>query len=204
MKIIKIILLNMVLFQCSVTSFCQSKNTFLSEVEENKNRKIDSLITFNTDKDKLQFLSILPSVNYNFLENNFNVGISISNLSTYYQNKQRNKIELEKLRFQLIEKKENDLLRLEQEYELIMDTYDILKLEIENTNLTTEIFNLKKKQYENNKITLEEWLNVKKNDQDRYLEIFSKRKSLTSKMKHYQSKIKMFCFKKEIEYLAVK
>lgn len=191
------------LFQYSTFCFGQNKNSFLSEIEKNKTRKIDSLVSFNTDKNKLQYLALLPSVNYNFLDNNFNVGISISNLSNFYQNKQRNKIELEKLRFQLIEKKENDLLKLEEEYELIQDTYDILKLELENTTLTTEIFNLKKKQYENNKITLEDWLNVQKNYQDRNLVVFTKRKSLISKMKHYEGKIKNTCFKKEIDYLSI-
>ncbi|SDY04115.1 TolC family protein [Flavobacterium degerlachei] len=203
MKPLKIILFNLVLFQYSTFCFGQNKNSFLSEIEKNKTRKIDSLVSFNTDKNKLQYLALLPSVNYNFLDNNFNVGISISNLSNFYQNKQRNKIELEKLRFQLIEKKENDLLKLEEEYELIKDTYDILKLEIENTTLTTEIFNLKKKQYENNKITLEDWLNVQKNYQDRNLVVFTKRKSLISKMKHYEGKIKNNCFKKEIDYLSI-
>ena len=55
-------------------------------------------------------------VNYNFLESNFSVGISISNLSNYYQNKQRNKIELERLKFQLEEKKENDLFKEPEEF----------------------------------------------------------------------------------------
>ncbi|MBG6112223.1 hypothetical protein IWX84_003126 [Flavobacterium sp. CG_9.10] len=170
-------------------------------VEKIQSQKIDSLINFNTDKNKLQYLAVLPSVNYDFLENKFNLGISLSNLSNYYQNKQRNKIELEKLKFQLIEKKENDLLELEKEYELILDTYEILKLELDNTTLTKEIFNLKKSQYENNKITLEDWLNVQKNHQDRNLVILAKHKSLISKMKQFEVKIKTPSFKKELDYL---
>lgn len=203
MKAIKPLLLNIMLFQYSIFVFGQNKNTFLSVIEKNQNQKIDSLINFNTDKDKLQYLALLPSINYNFLDNNFNVGISLSNLSNYYQNKQRNKIELEKLRFQLTEKKENDLFELEKEYELIQDTYEILKLELDNSSLTKEIFNLKKAQYENNKITLEDWLNVQKNNQDRNLVIFAKHKNLISKMKQFEVKIKNPCFKKELEYLSV-
>jgi ribosomal protein S4 len=57
-------------------------------------------------------------------------------------NKQRNKIELERLKLQLNEKKDNDLFKLETEYELT-DTYEILNLELENTTLTTEILTLK-------------------------------------------------------------
>lgn len=203
MKKAKPFLLMIILLQKSVFLFAQNKNPLFYEVDKNKSQKIDSLISFNSDKNKLQYLALLPSVNYNFLDNNFNVGISISNLSTFYQNKQRNKIELERLKFQLIEKKENDLLKLEEEYELIQDTYEVLKLELDNTTLTKEIFNLKKAQYENNKITLEDWLSVRKNAQDRNLVILAKRKNLISKMKQFEIKIKSPCYKKEIEHLSI-
>jgi hypothetical protein len=189
------------LFQFSILVFAQNKNPMFATVEKIKSQKIDSLISFNTDKNKLQYLALLPSLNYNFLESNFSVGISISNLSNFYQNKQRNKIELERLKLQLTEKKDNDLLKLETEYELILDTYEILRLELDNTTLTKEIFNLKKAQYENNKITLEDWLNVQKNNQDRNLVILAKRKNLISKMKQFEVKIKSPCFKEELEFL---
>jgi len=203
MRIVKPLLLNIMLFQCSIFLFAQNKNPLFATVEKIKSQKIDSLIRFNTDKNKLQYLALLPSLNYNFLESNFSVGVSISNLSNFYQNKQRNKVELERLKLQLTEKKENDLFKLETEYELILDTYEILKLELDNTTLTKEIFNLKKAQYENNKITLEEWLNVQKNFQDRNLVILAKRKNLTSKMKHFEVKIKSPCFKEQIEFLSI-
>lgn len=195
--------MNIMLLQCSISAFSQSSNPLFTTVEKTKSQKIDSLISFNTDKNKLQYLALLPSLNYNFLESNFSVGISISNLSNFYQNKQRNKIELERLKLQLNEKKDNDLFKLETEYELILDTYEILNLELENTTLTTEIFNLKKAQYENNKITLEDWLNVQKNLQDRNLVILAKRKNISSKMKRFEAKIKSPCFQKEIERLSI-
>lgn len=136
--------MNIMLLQCSISAFSQSSNPLFATVEKVQNKKIDSLISFNTDKNKLQYLALLPSLNYNFLESNFSVGISISNLSNFYQNKQRNKIELERLKLQLNEKKENNLLKLEKEYELIQDTCEILSLDLDNTKLTKEIFNLKK------------------------------------------------------------
>lgn len=108
--------MNIMLLQCSISAFSQSSNPLFATVEKVKNQKIDSLISFNSDKNKLQYLALLLSLNYNFLESNFSVGISISNLSNFYQNKQRNKIELERLKLQLNEKKENDLLKLEKEY----------------------------------------------------------------------------------------
>ena len=203
MRIVKPLLLNIMLFQCSIFIFAQNKNPLFTTVEKIKSQKIDSLISFNTDKNKLQYLALLPSLNYNFLESNFSVGISISNLSNFYQNKQRNKVELERLKLQLTEKKDNDLFELETEYELILDTYEILKLELDNTTLTKEIFNLKKAQYENNKITLEEWLNVQKNFQERNLVILAKQKNLSSKMSRFELKIKSPCFKEQIEFLSI-
>lgn len=187
-------------------NFVVSQNTksFLNDIEKEKKQKIDSLLYFNKDKNKLEYLAVLPSINYNFFENSFNVGISLSNLANFYQTKQRNKIELERLKFQLDEKKENDIAALEKEYELIKDTYDILILELENTTLAEEIFNLKKAQYDNNKITLEEWLNVQKSNQDRSLLLFSKVKKISSAMKDFEGKIKNACYKKELDYLAVK
>jgi hypothetical protein len=40
-------------------------------------------------------------------------------------------------------KKDNDLFKLETEYELILDTLKILNLELENTTLTTKFLTLK-------------------------------------------------------------
>lgn len=180
---------------------CQNSKAFLGTIENHKKKEIDSLLYFSKDKNKLEYLAVLPSINYNFFENSFNVGISISNLSNFYQTKQRNKIELERLKFQLNEKKERDIAVLESEYYLLKDAFDILKLELENTTLAIEIFNLKKAQYDNNKITLEEWLNVQKNNQDRKLLLFSKTKSLATRMKQFESKIKNNCFLEELKYL---
>lgn len=181
---------------------CQNSRYILSNIENLKKKEIDSLLYFSKDKNKLEYLAVLPSINYNFFENSFNVGISLSNLSNFYQTKQRNKIELERLKFQLNEKKEKDIAVLESEYDLLKDAFDILKLELENTTLALEIFNLKKAQYDNNKITLEEWLTVQKNNQDRNLLLFSKTKSLATKMKQFEGKIKNNCFLEELNYLA--
>lgn len=181
---------------------CQSNRAYLNQIDNYKKKEIDSLLFFNKDKNKLQYLALLPSINYNFFENSFNVGISISNLAGFYQTKQRNKIELERLKFQMTEKKERDIAAFEREYELLKDTFDLLKLELENTTLEIEIFNLKKAQYDNSKITLEEWLNVQKNNQDRKLLLLAKVKSTSSKMRQFETKIKYNCFSSELEYLS--
>ena len=201
MRNIKLISLNILLFQFSTYSLAQSAISPLYTIEKNQDQRIDSLINFNTEKNKLQYLAVLPSVNYNFLENTFNLGISFSNLSTFYQNRHRNKIELQKLKFQLIERKERNISALEKEHESLIDSYDILKLESENFSLTKEIFLLKKAQYENNKIDLEAWLNVQKNYQDKKLSILVKSKNLISKMRQFEIKIENSCFSEEIEDL---
>jgi hypothetical protein len=60
------------------------------------------------------------------------------NLSTFYQNKQRSKIEAQIKISVARKKKDNDLIKLEEEYELIHDTYEVLKLELDIT-LTKEM-----------------------------------------------------------------
>ena len=182
-------------------SFAQNSNPVLAKIDRIKTNKIDSLVNFNADKNKLQFLALLPSINYNLADNSFNVGISVSNLGNYYQNKQRNKIELERLRFQLSEYKERSLLILDKEYELLLDTYDLIKMELDNAALTDDIYNLKKAQYDNNKINLEEWLNVQKNYQEKKTLLIYKRKNLISKMELFEKKIESNCFDNQIRFL---
>jgi hypothetical protein len=54
-----------ILFQYSLIAFGQNKIHYFLTLK-NRNQKIDSLINFNTDKNKLQYLAVLPSINYNF------------------------------------------------------------------------------------------------------------------------------------------
>lgn len=180
----------------------QNNNSFLKEVEKEKKNQIDSLLLFNVEKHKLEYLAVLPSINYNFFENSFNVGISLSNLAGFYQTKHRNKIEIERLKLQMNQQLQTDLQIIEKEYELIRDTYEILRMELDNTTLSSEIFNLKKAQYENNKITLEDWLTIQKNNQDQNLLLFAKRKNIISKMKQFEAKIRKNVFVTELQYFA--
>ena len=179
-----------------------NNNSFLKEVEKEKKNQIDSLLLFNVEKHKLEYLAVLPSINYNFFENSFNVGISLSNLAGFYQTKHRNKIEIERLKLQMNQQLQTDLQIIEKEYELIRDTYEILRMELDNTTLSSEIFNLKKAQYENNKITLEDWLTIQKNNQDQNLLLFAKRKNIISKMKQFEAKIRKNVFVAELQYFA--
>ncbi|CAA9203364.1 hypothetical protein FLACOL7796_04706 [Flavobacterium collinsii] len=188
-----------------IFSHCYSQQTDSIYKNYNKieTKKIDSVIKKYAEKDKLKYLSILPNFSYNLRQNVFNVGISLSNLSTYYQTKKRNEIEIEKLHFQLIEKKNNSIEKFTNEYEQIIDSYEILRLELDNKKLSEEIFNLKKSQYENNKITLETWLTIQDNYQKTNIVIVGKYRNIISKMKQFELKIKNSCFDQEFKYLSI-
>ncbi len=183
------------------SSFSQSPDTIFYNFKKLQLQKIDSVVNFNTEKNKYKYLALMPSVSYDPLNSSFNIGISISNLSNYFQQKQRNKIELEKLRFQLLEKQENEIENLKNKYELLMNEFDFVKIEIENSKLNEEIFNLKKAQYENNKINLEEWLNLQKEHQNASLLLFAKSKNLITKMQQFELKAKNSCFGQELDFL---
>ena len=144
---------------------------------------------------------LLPNLSYNPIDNSFGLGINLSNFSNYFQTKKRNEIEAEKLKFQLLENQNKKLENLQIEFELIQNSFEILILEIKNTTITKEIYNLKKSQYENNKITLEMWLNVQNDYQKYNLLLFAKRKNLITKMKSFELKIKNSCFLQELNKL---
>jgi hypothetical protein len=182
--------------------FCFSQNdTIFKNFNKIESQKIDSILIRQSSKGNLKYLAALPNIGYDIERSSLNVGISFSNILGYYQTKKRNEIELEKLRFQLIDSQKNTLDNLANEYEIIINTFEILKIEYDNSKITNEIFNLKKKQYDNNKITLEEWLNVQNDHLKNKLQFFAKSKNLIAKIKYFQTKIKTTCLTKELDYL---
>jgi hypothetical protein len=182
--------------------FCFSQNdTIFKNFNKIESQKIDSILIRQSSKGNLKYLAALPNIGYDIERSSLNVGISFSNILGYYQTKKRNEIELEKLRFQLIDSQKNTLDNLANEYEIIINTFEILKIEFDNSKITNEIFNLKKKQYDNNKITLEEWLNVQNDHLKNKLQFFAKSKNLIAKIKYFQAKIKTTCLTKELDYL---
>jgi hypothetical protein len=182
--------------------FCFSQNdSIFKNFTKIESQRIDSVVLRQTEKGNLKYLAALPNIGYDIERSSLNVGISFSNILGYYQTKKRNEIELEKLRFQLIDSQKNTLDNLANEYEIIINTFEILKIEFDNSKITNEIFNLKKKQYDNNKITLEEWLNVQNDHLKNKLQFFAKSKNLIAKIKYFQAKIKTTCLTKELDYL---
>jgi hypothetical protein len=185
------------------TLFSQSTDTIFHNFKKIELHKIDSVVNFNTEKNKYKYLALMPSVSYDVLNSSFNVGVNVANLSNYFQQKQRTKIELEKLRFQLLQQQQDEIENLGNKYELLINDFEFLKIEIQNSVLDQELFNLKKAQYDNNKINLEEWLNIQKNHQNASLLLFAKRKNLMTRMKQFQLKIKNSCLEQELNFLSL-
>ena len=123
--------------------------------------KNDNVIKKFEQKNNLKWLSILPSFNYDIDNQSFNVGISFSNFSRYYQQKSRNKIQLAQLETRLEEKLSNDLEKLELKIESFKIDYDILKNKIDLFKFEFDLFQISKGKYANNEITSEEFLSLK-------------------------------------------
>lgn len=134
----------------------------LEAYQESKSIEIDSLIGAYSQTDKLKYLSLLPSISYDALNNAFNVGFSLNNLSVYFQNKQRNKIELARLEQSLHEELANDLDNLSLEIETFETEKEILKSEIELFKYDFDLFEISRGKYQNNEISSEEFIKLKR------------------------------------------
>lgn len=86
----------------------------------------------------------------------FSAGISLSNIATYLQTKNRNRIEREKLSISLSEKLNNEILNIDAEILEIQRDSISLVFDEKNLVLLEELFLIKSKQYDKNQINLEE------------------------------------------------
>lgn len=195
---------NLIFIALNSLSHAQSTDSIFSNFKKFEIQKIDSLTILNKEKYSLKYLSLLPSLNYDMKNNSFGVGVSFSNIATFLQQSKRNQIETQKLKFQLVQALDLNIEKLETEYNSILNLYEIIQLENENFSLSKELFNLKKSQYENNKIPLETWLAVQELHKSKSASLISRSKSLISKMKAFELKIKSPCFRQELEYLSIK
>ena len=130
------------------------------------------------EKNNIKWLSILPSINYDIDNQTFNVGISFSNFSRYYQQKQRNKIELQKLAASLQEASARKVSYLE---ELIFDfesKYNIILLDTSSLNLSRQLFQITHGKYINQEIPIEDFLKEKISISTKYKSIIKQCNSL--------------------------
>ena len=93
----------------------QAQNAHLLDLSQKT--EIDSILKQYEEDKNLQFLALAPSVGYDPLDNSFNIGFNLSNLTNYIQTRRRNKIEISRLKVQLEEKaiRENEIKAREEE-----------------------------------------------------------------------------------------
>lgn len=179
---------------------CNSQNhiilndSLLINYKTTQLKKIDTLLTLYKEKSAYKYLNLLPNVSYNYnpvSNNNYvSVGINFNSFATYFQNRKRTKIELEKLKITLHENLNNKIINLENQHQKLTDDLESLKVEIQHFKIINKLYKLKSVQYENNKINLETWLKEQSIYTKNYLTIQKKIKQLQSKYKHYYKQIK--------------
>lgn len=132
------------------------------DFENSQKIKIDSTINFYSNQQKKSWLNLLPSFNYNLKNQSFNVGISLNSFAQFYQQKQRNKIEVAKLEQTLNTRFETKLEKLNLSIEKFFFDYEILKNKIEIFKVDFDLFHITKGKYTNSEITTEQFLQHKK------------------------------------------
>lgn len=162
-----------------------NSNTYIFENSQKK--KIDSTINYYSKNQKSIWLNLLPSFNYDLQNQTFNVGISLNSLAQFYQQKQRNKIEIAKLQQVLITKLNNNLDKLNLEIEKFYFQYQNLQSKLEIFKIDFNLFLITQGKYNNSEITTEQYFKLKKS----YL---TNKKSLDNeffKLKYSAQKIKL-------------
>jgi len=157
----------------------------LAEYKKNEVSKIDTIITNYETSKKKDWLNILPNINYNLSNRTFNMGVSLNSFATYYQQKKRNKIELERLKQELLKKLDDKILSLENRQEILTNEIEYLKASLSNAIIKNKLFLIRKKQYDNNKITLEKWLEIQSN----YIAFYNAKVSSYNALKQKQIKL---------------
>lgn len=161
------------IFKLSLIIIC-CKSVFAQDLEAFQNERlnnIDSIINGYKDVQVKPVLSLLPDVGYNALDGSFNVGISVSNISTFFQRRNRNNIEIQQLRSNLIEK-------LEKEVEQIR--LKILELENEESQqdlilkrfyMQVQLFEIQEGKKKAGEITTEDYIKSKLNIANSYITV---------------------------------
>jgi hypothetical protein len=125
-------------------------------------KKIDSTMQLYETQQKKTWLNLVPNLNYDLKNKSFNIGFSINSLSLFYQQKQRNEIELAKLNESLISKLETNTNRLSLIYEQFEYEKETLKRNINIYKIDFDLFQISKGKYKNGEIATEDFLKLKK------------------------------------------
>lgn len=131
------------------------------EYRKVKDNEIDSILNIYQENENLKFLSFLPSINYDALNNSFNVGISISNISTFIQNRKRNKIELARLEADLNNQADQDFQKIEFEIMNFRQDLNEFLFELRNLEIYGQLFEIQIGKHKAGEITTEDFLKEK-------------------------------------------
>lgn len=125
--------------------------------------RIDSICNAQKLESKYKWLNLLPSASYNVENNSFSVGISLNSFANYFQQKNRNQIEIENLRAQLLQRLDSHLLNLKNQILEYKSKLKELEFERQKLAIATELHTINQKKYDNNLITHVAFLNSKNN-----------------------------------------
>jgi hypothetical protein len=174
-----------IILLCSIFHFSVSAQ---DQLLEKGLKKIDSTISTFENQQKKTWLNLLPNLNYDLQNQSFNVGVSLNSFANFYQQKQRNKIELAKYKHSLLEKLDRNLESIELKNEDFKIDFLIAKNKIELFEIDFDLFQISSGKYENNEISSEDFLRFKQS----YL---SKKNSLKTAVLRLQLKAKRISLK---------
>ena len=176
----------LIIYIKSDTLNCQEYSQSITyDFEKSEKIKIDSITNTFKNQQKKIWLNLLPNFNYDFQNSSFNIGISLNSFASFYQQKQRNKIELLKLQTSLESKFESKIDKLELEIDKYYSQFEGLQNKIEIFKIDHDLFHISKGKYQNSEIPTEQFYKLKR----AYLSKKNTLKSEFFKLKYIAKKI---------------
>lgn len=154
--------------------FCICKITYSQETANFKaiqTKEIDSVINSYKNVQPKPVLSLLPNVNYDALNNSFSVGISISNIATFFQRRNRNNIEIAQLEAQLKEKLEAKIEQIQIKILALENEVSKQDLILQSFDIEVKLFEIEKGKKEAGEITSEQYLKSKLSFASKYISV---------------------------------
>ena len=150
---------------------------------------IDSTIQFKENVNNLKWISLLPSIGYN-KSTGLNISISANSFVRYIQQKQRNKIEIERYRFEKLNRLDDEIIRIEDKILQLEIDVKVALAKTKNLELLHQLYVIDSLSSQNNELPYSAWLQSKYNYSiawqsyyKSYLELSAKKSSLTLKYK---------------------
>ena len=191
----------LVFFMCLVVhSGATSQELFY----QNKLHEIDSIIAIHENEKQKKWLNLLPNLNYDLKNQTFNVGVSLNSFASFYQQKQRNKIEVAKLKQTLVMKLDSDLNNLNLDLDMFYFQLENLKSKIEIFKIEDDLFKISTGKYRNSEITIENFLELKKDYLSKKLNINQELFKLKYSAAKIETKAKNINLKDSITPLDIK